>query len=177
MANYYQILFDDQEGLGVARTLVKGELFFLPDVGEVRNWNEPILELQNGDYPDYLASNLGCRMCSVCLKDILARYASPADRLQWLPVSVCKQGEERPYFILHFPAPPDVLDKDRTLYAGDHKEMVVKPVLYAAHAEPHSVFSYPRGGELTLLISTAVKRAIEAEGCTRGMEIAKVRVA
>jgi hypothetical protein len=173
MADYYKVLFQEDEHLGVGQTVEQTGLFFLPDAGKIENWKPIVLELRNGDYPDYLASNLGCRPCSERLKAILTARASPSDSLQWLDVLVKKQGEERRYSILHFPEPPNVLDKKETTFAGD---FVVKAVLSRDAAAGHQVFAYPKCGCLPLFISDEVMCRIQADKCT-GMEISKARMA
>jgi hypothetical protein len=173
MTNYYKVLFQEEESLGIGHTVESRDLFFLPDTGTVDGWQPLVLELREGDYPDYLACNLGCRLCSERLKDILQSRASPSDVLEWLEVVVRKQGQERRYFILHFPQAPDVLDKKKTIFAGD---FVVKAVLSKDAVAGHQVFAYPKCGCLPLFISEEVSRAIDEEQCT-GMEFSKLPVA
>jgi len=129
MTKCYKVLFDDRGIYGVAKTPNKGPHFTLPDSGTVEDWQTLILELVEGDFADYLPSNLGCRLCSKRLKDLLESHASSVDELQWLPVIVREGTEQRPYSILHFPNPPDVLNKEKSIFARD---FVVKPVLSEA---------------------------------------------
>jgi hypothetical protein len=171
--SYYELLFQEEKHLGVGQTVDKQDVFHLPDAGKVDGWKPLLLDLKDGDYPDYLASNLGCRLCSERLRAILQTHASSSDILEWLEVTVRKQGEERPYFVLHFPQPPDVLDKKKTIFAGS---FVVKAVLSREAATGHQVFAYPKCGCLPLFISEEVKQAIQAEQCI-GMEICKMPVA
>jgi hypothetical protein len=167
MTKSYKILFDDRGIYGVAKTLKTGPNFTLPDSGTVEDWQTLILDLVEGDFADYLASNLGCRLCSKRLKDLLDSHASSVDELQWLPVIVREGTEQRPYSILHFPNPPDVLNKEKSLFA---RYFVVKPVLSEAAVGNHQVFSYPGGGEITLFVSRKVKLAIKSAGYS-GMEL------
>ena len=152
---YFKVLFGDQGTWGVAHTIEQRELFSLPLSGRVEDWMPFALELRDGEFVDYLASDLGCRLCSGKMRDILQRHASPKDELQWLPVNVFRGDEQRSYAILHFPNPPDVLDKRGTLFAGD---FVVKPVLFVEALHLHDVFSFPNGGDLRLCVSEVVKR-------------------
>lgn len=166
---YYKILFGDDETFGVAYPVEKIGLFLLPESGPVQDWKPLTLELRDGEFADYLGSELGCRLCSDRLRSILQKHASPDDELQWLPVVVQQGTENRPYSILHFPNSPDVLNKEKTLFAGD-TGFVVKAVFLPSALVNHSVFAYPGGGELSLFVSEPVKQAIEAAGCT-GMEL------
>lgn len=170
VSNYFRILFDDQGTFGVAYTVVKQRMFTLPDSGLVQDWKPPSLELRKGEFADYLASDLGCRLCSERLRSILQENASPDDELQWLDIEVSRGSERRVYSILHFPNPPDIVSKEGSIFAGD---FVVKPVLLRAAIGNHTVFSYPKAGELMLFVAESVKRAIEAVGCT-GIEFSRV---
>ena len=163
MTTYYQALYgtDQTEGVGYADK--QDKLFLLPDHGEVVDWRPLRLELRDGVFSDYLASNLGCRMCSKKLKQVLQALASLDDELQWLEVEVRQGADRRPYWILHFPNPPDVLNPDETVFAG---KCVVQPVLDRFKVDGHDVFSFPLGGELKLFVSKGVKQAIDAAGCT-----------
>lgn len=169
MTKCYKVLFDDRGLYGLAKTPKTGPLFTLPDSGTVEDWQTMTLDLVEGDFVDYLASNLGCRLCSQRLQGLLESHASPVDELQWLPVNVRKGTEHHSYSILHFPNPPDVLNKEKSLFARD---FVVKPVLSEAAVGNHRVFSYPGGGEITLFVNEQVKRAIKAAGYS-GMELSR----
>jgi hypothetical protein len=164
---YYQVLFCDKYCSGVASTSQNQQLFTLPYVGAVEFWVPIVLELREGDFSDYLSSTLGCRLCSPRLRNILDEYRSVDDEIQWLPVTVRKGEMACVYAVLHFPHPPDVLNKDKSIFAG---EFVVKPVLSRTAVENHHVFAYPKAGEAKLFISGQVKMAIESAGCT-GMEL------
>jgi hypothetical protein len=172
MALYYQVLFDEKAVYGVAETVSKVGLFTLPYGGVVEDWQPLVLALREGEFSDYLSSNLGCRLCSDRLKGILQKCASPDDKLQWLAVEVHRGAEQRDYWILHFPVPPDVLNKGKSILAGD---FVVKPVLSEGAIGQHQVFAYPKAGEMKLFVAEPVKRAIEAAGCT-GMELSRALV-
>ena len=172
MAKYFKVLFDDKGVFGVAHTVEKRDLFMLPYAGIVEDWQPMTLELRQGAFADYLASNLGCRLCSDRLRNILQSHSAPEDHLQWLAVEVRRGSQNRTYSILHFPNPPEVLNKDRSIFAGD---FVVKPVLSRDAIGCHRVFSYPKSGELRMFIAEPVKRAIEAAGCT-GMELSPAPV-
>ena len=170
---FYKVLFKEHESRGVGYAVGIDGLFFLPDSGVVENWQPLVLQLRDGGFPDYLASDLGCRMCSERLKTILDRNAASSDVTQWLDATVIMYGEERRYYILHFPQPPDILDKTKSIFAGS---FVVKPVLSADLAGPHCVFGYPNCGKLPLIVCERAKRAILASGCS-GIEFSKVPTA
>jgi hypothetical protein len=112
-------------------------------------------------------------MCSEKLTRILQSEAHTTDGLQWLAVSVRKQRDECLYYILHFPDPPDVLDKQRSILAGD--DFVVKPVFSRQLVLCHAVFAYPRNEGVALFVSEHVMRALQIAKCT-GMEFQRVTV-
>lgn len=169
MNKYYDIVNGGDETLGVAFA-DREELFFLPDPGIVKDWEPMTLELRDGEFADFQADNLGCRLCSDRLKRILEEHASPDDDLQWLPVTVRQGRKRRAYWILHFPNPPDIVNKKKSVY--DYGSLT-DLVLLESRIGGHQVFSYPTGGQLPLLISEKVKRAIQAARCT-GMEFYRV---
>jgi len=167
----FQILGSSHGVSGVA-SIVLPDIFRLPKAGRVNNWNPLTLNLVDGEFADYLGSNLGCRLCSDRLKSILDSHAFVSDDIQWLPVVVEQGTIKKNYSILHFPNPPDILHKNKTIFVDD---FVVKPVLSADAIGQHKVFSYPKGGELPLFITQSVKEAIDSEGCT-GLEFTRVAV-
>lgn len=172
MTKIYQMLFNDEGVFGVAESVDNSDLLVLPYDGIVENWHPLRLKITEGEFADYLANDLGGRLCSERLKNVLQQHASPSDELQWLPVEVKGDEENRSYAILHFPKPPDILNKNKSIYAGD---FVVKPVFLKDAISRHHVFAYSKAGHLKLFVSEPVKLAIEAEGCT-GIEFSEAPV-
>lgn len=169
---YYKMLFDENDRYGVAYIKDGPELFILPDDGLVIEWHPIRFELRDGIRSDFLANDIGCRLCSEDLKHILQKHSSPNDSLQWLPVCVCDGGVDYRYWILHLPNQPDVLQKDATIFAGKY---VVKAVLAESLVNGHHVFAYPQAGELAIFVSSEVKNAVEASRLT-GMEYSKIPI-
>lgn len=172
MDRYYKMLFAGADGFGAAYAPDRSDdAFFLPYSGVVGEWSTIKLNLSRGSFPDYLGSDLGCRLCSESLMRILQTMASDSDDLQWLDVLVRADNESRHYFILHFPNPPDVINKTLSILADD---FVVKPVLSRQATSGHRVFGFPGGGNLPLFVSQRVKEAIESARCTN-IEFLEVR--
>jgi hypothetical protein len=160
---YVHVLFKSSREHGVAYFATE-ERFLLPDVGNVEAWQPLLGVLRRGRFCDYLASDLGVRLCSPLVRNILDESATPADDLQWLPAEVASsQGSPRSYFILHFPSQLDVIDRSKSLMAGD---VVVRPLLRAERFVGHSVFTYQGGGGITLYLRGDVERRLKAAGCT-----------
>jgi hypothetical protein len=172
MSHLYKVFFNSADDLGVAYSDNADELIFLPDTGSVESWNEIELTLSDGGFADYLANDIGGRLCSDRLNDILAAHASAKDKIQWLKVHVNSEEEHRTYHLLHFPDPPDVINKQESILA-DH--FVVKPVLSKQAVSGHSVFSYVNAGSLPLFVTDSVRDAILKSSCT-GIEFSRAPV-
>lgn len=145
----------------------------LAEPGTVDDWDALELEVKGGEPTDYLANNVGVRLCSARLRDVIEQQRCDDDRLQWLEVQVVDEaGVKHPFFVLHLVSHPDVLDPQRTITARG--SFVVKPVLSGAKAVGHRVFSFA-GATTRLVIADVVRRAILDAGCT-GVDFAKVPV-
>lgn len=158
---YFSIYFDESEELGTGRSRSE-ELLFLPDRGPITDWATLQLDLVDGAFPDYLASDLGCRICSDRMRNILDSLALPADVLQWLPIQVVSGDVIRSYWVLHFPEPVEALGK-RTIWQGD---FVVKPVLSVTRLNGHAVLTYPGAEGVGFVVNAEVKGALESASCT-----------
>lgn len=171
MKKYYQIFYnDDVSGFGKS---LEDDLFFLPKNGIIKEWSSIKLELIDGGFSDYLASSLGCRLCSKKLKSLFQENAGIDDNIQWLDVDVKKGNEVQQYYILHFPSPPNNLCQEDSIFAG---EFVVKPVLKSSLIENCHVFAYPNAGSLKLFVSEQLKELIKSENITGlELELAAVR--
>lgn len=143
----------------------------LDEPGRVADWPGLELSVRGGGPTDYLANNLGVRLCSSLLRGVLEQQRGPEDDLQWLPAIVIDEtGTRRPYFVLHLTSHPDVLDPQRTIWAKG--SFVVKPVLSRQKVDGHRVFSFP-GASIRLVIAEPVKTAIQRAACT-GVDFATV---
>jgi Immunity protein family (Imm11) len=160
---FLQVL--DREGAPVAYGTDDPERDqLLAEPGHVDNWPELKLAVHGGQPTDYLANNVGARLCSVLLRDLLDQRRSSDDEVQWLDVEVVDQiGTKHNYYLLHLVSHPDVLDPQRTIRARG--EFVVKPVLSRARVGNHRVLSFP-GATTRLIVADDVKRAIEGAACT-----------
>ncbi len=165
MNSYYEVLYKDDQAFGVAYAPENTDLFLVPNSGQaVKSWETIRLTLREGIYTDYPANDLGGRLCSEKLKTIIEENRSKNDVLQWLKAIVADaKGEERDYYILHFPVEHDVLDKKKTIFADG--DFVVKAVISLEAAKNHEVFTHPTGGRITLIVSGRVKERIESEAC------------
>ena len=112
---------------------------------------------------DYLPNNLGVRLCSGRMRDVIDRNHGPRDEIQWLAAEVADVFERsHDYFVLHLPGAEDALDEKRSIMVGD---VVVKPVIDAKKVTGRSLLRVP-GASLTLFVSDAVRRALLKAGMT-----------
>lgn len=142
---YFSVhISDDSDEFGVAydQTEADGsDFFYSPRTGqEVENWVEREFSLRDGMYSDYQASDLGLRLCSEYMKEVLDANRASGDDCQWLPARVASENETRQYFALHFPVSFDVIDERESLMGPGG---VIKPVLKLEAVSHRSVFGIP----------------------------------
>ena len=163
----WAVYHEDNRQLGVAHEVEESDVCFLPYSGCVDGWESPVLNVPSGEVTDYLANDMGLRLCSQQLRSVVETQRSGRDQQQWLPVTVTAEGETFPFFAFHFPEPPNVLDQTETLFSGG--EFDVKPVLAKAACAAHRVFCYPKNEGHALFVSDSVKNEIQKRSLT-GME-------
>jgi hypothetical protein len=164
----YDIILNSDPRLGFAESLEELPLFLLPEEGFVENWRPLVFELRDRKFGDYVSCEYSLRLCSQRLREILQQNASPHDVLQWLDIQIRRGSEERQYFVLHFPEPRDVLDKEHTVY-GTKEGSVIKPAFSRRLCEQYNIFTHSKDPRHGFYIRDHVKKAIEAAKCT-GME-------
>ncbi len=168
-SSYYQVIAGADIGgqAGVAYIRGYNEINLLPKQGWVKDWETKHFTLKNGEYTDYLPANIGCRLCSKKMRDILERYKSEKDVLQWLDAEVESiTGEKRSYFILHFPVLlENVLDKKKSKYV---RNILTKQVISPEACVGHEVFSYLEVSALSYIVSQKVKQELKNADC-RGL--------
>lgn len=176
MEAYYRALYcseKEYQPYGIAYAPEDTDIFLLPESGkELKSWLPISLELKDGIYADYLANDVGGRLCSEKLKSIIDKHLSEDDSIQWLEVEVKSNTtrELKKYFFLHFPQNFDILDKTKTIWVGD---MVVKPVLKPESVKNHNIVTYPSNMGIAFFVSDEIKSAIKKEKIT-GLDFSKV---
>ena len=162
--NYYDMFVKEDKRYGVAYVPEGTPLFLLPRTGGwVEDWQEMVLTLRKGDFSDYLANDMAFPLCSRKLRDIMEGCKGEQDVFQWLPVTVrSKGGEEREYFVLHFPQEYDVLDKERSIYDAHG---IIKPVISQGLAVGHHIFTFIGAEGVGYYVSEKVRRKVLREKC------------
>ncbi len=167
MVSFYQMTFCEDkkyQSFGVAYADPDVDLLLLPESGvRIDSWKSINLELRCGGYADYLSSDLGGRLCSEKLKDLIEQNISDNENVQWLDVNVSGDLECKKYYFLHFPKNIPVINKDRSIFAGN---MVVKVVLDAQLVSHLSIFTLPDEVGRTLFVSEELKKVISKNNIT-----------
>lgn len=135
----------------------------IPANQPVIDWNTPILLNSNEQFSDFSNSIFAHKICSERLKNIIERFASEDDPIQWLPLIVKnKQGVEKKYFELHFTQKNDVLSKTASTF--DKFGMLISPVFEYEKIQNKNLFSH--SNSRSLIVSEKLKQAIQDAGCT-----------
>ncbi len=134
--------------------------------GEVQEWPDLRYVLPRGRFADFLKTVNGMAVFSERLREVLDAHAGPADRFQWIPAWVRLQEQERAYWVLHFPSPPDVLHRDASTWGPGG---VIRWVLDPARLQGHEVL---RAKDVTsmnhVVVSETVLAALKHAGVTDG---------
>jgi len=162
---YYSLFHAEDGRYGIGRA-PHTPVLMAPLKGRIEEWDPLIVELCDGCFPDYLSSDVTNRICSQRMRELLDCHAAAGDILQWLDVHVRYGEEERKYYFLHFPAPPDVLHRERSTFVIGEDDMVIKPVLDEQAAQRHSVFTYIGRQRSALVVAEVVMKAILEAGLT-----------
>jgi hypothetical protein len=159
MTRYFHLTYnDDYEPFGVAHSdLMVGHPL------DVDGWSTPTFELRDGGPADYLANDMGWRLCSAKMREALVPYLLP-DTTNWLPVFVRLGQNILNYYVLILPDRADLLNTERTIYA-DGTDFIVKPVLDSRQLGTVAIFTVA-GRTLTFIVRADVKDAIEKSKCT-----------
>jgi hypothetical protein len=144
----------------------------LEEPGVVTQWDRLELTTESTALTDYLANDLGVRLCSLRMREVVDACVGEANDIQWLEAVVTDPtGCVVPYWVLHVAAHHDVLDPARTITARGGR-FVVKPVIDTGRAEGHRVFAFP-GASTRLVVSGDVRDALQTARCT-GIDFAPV---
>lgn len=120
----------------------------------VQDWSAPRLVVESDDLVDYLPNNIGVRLCSKRMRDLIDANLGAGDRIQWLRAEVVDIfGTSHDYFVMHMPGHDDVLNESRSIMAGD---FVVKPVIDAEKVRGRQIFRLPEA-MLTAFVSRELK--------------------
>jgi hypothetical protein len=160
---------DERDGVAYAPEGLSWQRLY--GCGFVHDWEVPTFLLQDGDWTDYLADNLGWHLCSLPLRGAIEKCLNGGEAAQWLPAKVCTEDQTRDYFVLHLYRASDVLCHSRCIMSG---AMVVKPVLDDSLIEDLALFTYDLKSSW-VYVADQIRKAVLAEGLT-GVKFLKVPV-
>ncbi len=175
---FYRVFGAD--GFGVALTDDEVDRrFLLLDRGIVTEWTPVEFCIQHGEWEgeagDFVQNDLGWRLCSQRMKNLLDGQLSDTDKIQWLPSYLTDLvGQRTQHFVLHFPEIPDILNLDagETIYHKE-SEVLIRPCISLEKAEGHRIFNI-RGLQSATIVHASVKEAIEAARM-QGVEFHSIR--
>ncbi len=163
--SFYSVSPVEAEAFGVVRA---PDDFELPDLTleEVRRtWKAPRLTLHEGGWADGHGGNLTRILYSQRFRDVVEQHRGPRDAVVWVPFEVEGKGEVRPYYLPLFPAPMDILDRQRSILVDD---FVVKAVLDRRKVEGRQVLALEPDSD-RFFLSDAIVRVLQADGA-QGLE-------
>lgn len=170
LMRYYSMNGKNSKKWAVARTEKGFDRYGLWDLIETLNtpdqWKQLQFVLGNGELTDLPPTDVIGRVCSPKLADAIRPF-DPG--IMWLPVYLRRDDTEYTYYFMHFTSVPDVLDEDKTVYAGG---AILTPHLSLAKVSQFPLFCLRPLGKSTF-VREDVKKAIEKAGCT-GIEFETV---
>ncbi len=142
MNKYFYLSWEEGDKTGIAYALTDGLGYEL--AAEVKNQNKLPFEfqLQEGEFQDYLANSLAWPMMSELLKNIIDENITENIEPSWIIAIVNYNKDKTPYYIPYFKTNPDVLDNEKTIFAGD-SDFVVKAHLSFNKVHNLSIFPLP----------------------------------
>lgn len=165
MSEFFLLEMLDEDWAGVALGRDDPDLDdILAATAPVQCWVPPQMVVYAGKITDYLPSNVGMRLISAKLRRAI-EDAAPGAGIEWLEASVTDNDshDTSEYWVLHPTEVLDVLDRGASEFA--RADFVVKPVLDAGKLNGASVFIFSEGDQ-RVVVSSEVRRAIEAAGCS-----------
>jgi hypothetical protein len=129
--------------------------------GRIEEWPDRTYRVE-GKLADLQPEIHALRLCSAPLREILDAHKSPEDVLQWLPVRVqTASGDVQPYWILHFPEFPDVVDPVRSTYQVMNGQRFYNAVaLDGRKAGRHAVMASPQRFPTVFVVSEPVRKSL-----------------
>ncbi len=176
---FYRVFHSGAFGVAYAADGVDG--LKLREAGTVTEWAPVAFEIRHGKWEgppgDFVHNNLGWRLCSERLKELLDSLRSDVDRLQWLPAFVTDlNGKRTRHFILHFSESPDVLNlaPGETIY-DEKSGVLIRPSISLEKAKSYRLFNI-RGLDVATIMHQSLKRAAATAGM-EGIEFRPIRQA
>jgi len=111
-------------------------------VNELNQLNEKVVfKLENGQYCDVLANELGWPMFSQNLKALIGSIPSESVKVKWHEVKVLAYNQVLTYFVPETTLEVDVLDNQKTIFGPNN--FVVRPCISGNKAKGLNFFPIP----------------------------------
>ena len=124
----------------------------------------PPLKMDHGGFVDYQPGQVN--LCSEKLMCVIELNKAENDRIGWFGATIeDARSEFRQYYALHMPVVEPVLNEEKTVFAGEQKEFVVRPHFNMEAIKARHVFSY-RGNINSWVVSAHMRSKILEAGCT-----------
>ena len=170
MFSYFQVHWAAEtdknfESYGVAYADDRVDIDLIPANGtRIDNWDIIEFELRDGVYSDYQPNDLGVRLCSEKLKQVIDDNLLSQDNVQWLETIVRSDNSvEKKYHILHFPKNyPDIDYKKSVIMDND----IIKPIFLRSAFNHKHICSIPNEYGVEWYISKELKDKIVQAECT-----------
>lgn len=161
--NFFLAEFPQRSLSSFFKSSAKIKSNFIPNNQQVANWIPPTLLNDSEYFSDFSNSIFAHKICSERLKNIITKFTSKGDPIQWLSLIVRnKLGVEKEYFELHFYQKSDVLSNSSSTF--DKFGMLISPVFEYKKIKDKHLFSHTNSR--ALIVSNKLKKAIQAAGCT-----------
>ncbi len=134
-----------------------------------------------GEIQDLMADDLGINLFSDKLKKILDVFNEKSKVFDWVVATVKIRNSKVLYYVPRFYREPDVIDKDKTSYAGG--DFIVKPCfskIKVNQLENANFFYFSRmpfncgiGG--LMVVNDVIKKKMKSDGIT-GVSLSKAKI-
>ena len=172
MSEYCWLTGDNNSGWAIAAAppscdeLELWDLIESLDVAEC--WPTLQLSFTEGTISDFPPCNVLTGLCSQRLVELL--HPIVRDSVMWLPVVVARDGEEFKYHYMHLPERRDVLNEEKSIYAGGR---LLTPHISLEKAEGHPVIGLDKP-PASVIVRSDVREALQQSDCT-GMAFENVQ--
>jgi len=158
----------EADGFGIVRAPDDFELPWFEQAQARREWTPVRLTLCDGGVADAHGGNLTRVVYSELFRRVVDSHKAAEDSIEWMRFEVAADGEIRDFYVPVFPDCPDILHREKSIFAGD---FVVKPVIDARKVGTRQVLAFDPNSD-RFFISDRIRQALVSAGC-RGIEFSK----
>jgi len=167
--NFFDVSPIEADEFGIVRAPDDFELPWFEQAQARREWSPIRLTLHEGGFADAHGGNLTRVVYSELFRGIVESHKAAEDSIEWMKFEVAANGETRDYYVPVFPDCPDILHREKSIFAGD---FVVKPVIDSRKVGTRQVLAFDPNSD-RFFVSDKIRQALILAGC-RGVEFSKV---